>query len=73
LKETKVRSWFEDEIGNGWGNSHSGSGAGERAKVKALTERAPTARKVRAALENMMIMECREEQISTAPGLKFGR
>jgi len=39
------------------GNSHSGSGAGERATgaVKALTERTPTTRKVRVALENMMI------------------
>ena len=38
-------------------NSHSGAGAGERATgtVKALTYRAPTAREVRAALENMMI------------------
>ena len=39
------------------GNSLSGSGAGERATgtVKALTERAPTAKEVRATLENMMI------------------
>jgi len=44
-------------IENNWGNSHSGSGAGERATgtVKALTERTPTARKARAALRNMMI------------------
>jgi len=42
---------------NDQGNSHSGSGAGERATgtIEALTERAPTRRKVRAALENMMI------------------
>ena len=51
MKETKVRSW-EDVIDRE--NPHSGSGAGERT-VKALTERTPTTKKVRAALGNMMI------------------
>jgi len=39
------------------GNSPCGSGTGERATgvVKALTERAPMARKIRVVLENMMI------------------
>ena len=38
-------------------NSQSGPGVGERATgmVKALTERAPMARKVRMTLRNMMI------------------
>ena len=39
------------------GYSHSGSGAGERATgmLKALAERAPTARKARTALGNMVM------------------
>jgi len=43
--------------------------------VKALTERAPMARKMRTALENMMIegVCCEEERVTGAPGLKFGR
>jgi len=36
-----------------------------------LTDRAPTARKVRAALRSIMIWSVEEEQITTAPGLKF--
>ena len=56
LKETEVRLWY-DVMESNRGNSRSGPGAGERATgtVRALTERAPTARKVRAALNNMMI------------------
>ena len=44
-------------VENDWENSLSGSGTGERATgtVKALTESAPTARKVRTALGNMMV------------------
>ena len=61
-------------IENDRGNSLSSSRAGERATgaVKALTERAPMARKIRTALENIMIGCCEEGQITTAPGLKFG-
>ena len=49
---------------NDQGNSHCGSGVGERATrtVKALTERAPTARKVRAVLKNMMIWSVRKSR-----------
>ena len=56
LKDAKVRSW-QDVMENDRGNSHSGSGAGERTTrvVNALTERAPMARKVREALRNMMM------------------
>ena len=46
---------------NDRGNSHSGSGAGERATetVNALTERAPTARNMRAILRDMMVCSVR--------------
>ena len=49
-------------IENDQGDSHSGSGAGERATgmVKAPTERTPITRKAKAALGNMV--ECREEE-----------
>ena len=44
-------------IENDQGNSHSGSGAGERATVtvKAFTERAPMVRKAKTTLGNIMI------------------
>jgi len=48
---------------NGRGNSHSGSGAGERATgtVKALTERAPTCEEGESSFEEHDDMECEEE------------
>ena len=54
MKERKFR---RDDMEDDQGNSLSGSGAGERAMgmAKALTERAPTTKEVRATLENMMI------------------
>jgi len=57
------------------GNALSGSGAGERATGtdKALAQRAPRTREVRADLENMMIESVVREQTTTAPGLKFER
>jgi len=44
-------------VENDQGNSHPGSGAGERAtgRVKALTQRAPSTRDVRVTLENMIV------------------
>jgi len=53
---TKIRPRYYTSEG-AQENSHSGSGVGERATgtVKALTERAPTTRKVRVAFGNMMI------------------
>jgi len=54
-------------------NSHSGSGAAT-GRAKALMERAPMARKVSAALENMMIGDVvGRKQMTTAPGLALDK